>query len=92
MKSPTLLAAAIAAVGLGDLFSGATFARMRMNSDPFKRRSRGCGQPEWVWCKQCERTVHGRRGRKHRCVARFIPSPPNGYRWQSGKLVPRKTA
>lgn len=93
MKSKSLLVAAIAAaaIGLSDLFNNAVFARQRRNFDPFTHRHRSHGCAEWVWCSQCQRTVNGRRGRKHRCVAPFIPSPPPGYRWQNGKLVWRHT-
>lgn len=92
MKSKSMLGAmlaALAANGLGGLFAHAIFAKDRRVSDPFRRRHRSHGSPHWVYCGQCRRTVNGRSGRKHRCIAPFVPAPPRGKRWQNGSLVAR---
>jgi len=90
MKPKSMLGMALAALaitGIDKLFARATFANDRRVNDPFRRRHRSHGTPHWVHCRQCQRTVNGRR--KHRCIAPFVPSPPHGYRWQNGKLVAR---
>lgn len=90
MKSRSILglaATVLALTGIDQLFARAVFARWWRLTDPFKRRSRSHGSPDRAHCRQCNRMVS--RNRKHRCIAPFIPSPPHGYRWQSGKLVSR---
>jgi len=92
MKQKNMLAAAIAAVGLSGLFNDAVFAPQRMNLDPFKHSRRGShtGPVHRVYCRQCERAVS--KDKRHRCIARYIPAPRHGWRYESGQLVRRSQA